>query len=137
MIKQIANKTFSITLALLVLFSTVSLTIEKHFCGDVLVATSIFSEVEKCAMEAFEMEQAAITKKNCCKDQIDVFQGQDILTVQSFDDLDFSQQLFVTTYVYTFVNLFEGLPEQIIPHKNYSPPNLIVDIQLVNDTFLI
>ena len=43
------------TLALLVLFSTVSFTIEKHFCGDILVDVAVFTEVEKCAMEAEEI----------------------------------------------------------------------------------
>ena len=137
MINQILHKSFAITLAILVLFSTVSLTIEKHFCGDVLVDVSIFTEVEKCDMEAFEIEQAAITKKHCCKDQVDVVQGQNVLTVKTFDDLEFEQQLFLTSFVYSYTNLFEGLPEQINPHKDYSPPNLVVDIQLLNDTFLI
>ncbi|MDO6596171.1 hypothetical protein Q4512_04540 [Oceanihabitans sp. 2_MG-2023] len=137
MIKQVLHNFFSITLAFLVLFSTVSLTVEKHFCGDVLVDVSIFTEGEKCAMEAFEMKQAAITKKNCCKDQIDFVQGQKDLAIKNFDDLEFEQQLFLTSFAYIYINLFEGLPEQIIPHKDYSPPNLIVDLQLVNDTFLI
>ncbi|MFD2822062.1 hypothetical protein ACFS5M_00170 [Lacinutrix iliipiscaria] len=137
MIKLVLHKSFAVTLAFLVLFSTVSLTIEKHFCGDVLVDVSIFTEVEKCAMEAFEIEQAAITKKNCCKDQIDFVQGQKDLAIKTFDDLEFEQQLFLTSFVYSYTNLFEGLPEQIIPHKDYSPPNLVVDIQLLNDTFLI
>ena len=131
------HKSFSVTLALLVLFSTVSFTIEKHFCGDVLVDVSIFTEVEKCAMEAFEMEQAAITKKSCCKDQIDVVQGQDELSVKTFDDLDFGQQQFLATFTYTYLNLFEGLPEQIIPHRNYSPPLLVADIQVLDQVFII
>lgn len=121
----------------MVLFSTVSLTVEKHFCGDVLVDVSIFSEGEKCGMTALEMDQAANTKKSCCKDQVEVVQGQDVLTFDAFDDLNFEQQLFLTSFVFSYINLFEGLPEQIIPHKDYNPPKLIEDIQLVNNTFLI
>ena len=136
-IKQVLHKSFSITLAFLVLFSTVSLTVEKHFCGGVLVDVAIFTEGEKCAMEASEMEQTGITKKSCCKDQVDVIQGQDTLKVNTFDDLEFEQQVFLTSFAYSYINLFEGVPEQIIPYKDYSPPNIIVDIQLVNDTFLI
>ena len=120
-------------LALLVLFSTVSFTVEKHFCGDVLVDVSVFTDVEKCAMEAMEMKQ----KKSCCKDEVDVVKGQDELKFNSFEDLDFEQQQFLTAYAYSCINLFEGLSKQIIPHKDYSPPNLIQDIQVLDEVFLI
>ena len=69
-------------LALMVLFSTVSFTVEKHFCGDVLVDVSVFTDVEKCAMEAMEMKQ----KKSCCKDEVDVLKGQDELKFNSFEE---------------------------------------------------
>nr|WP_233192453.1 hypothetical protein [Gaetbulibacter sp. 4G1] len=120
-------------LTLLVLFSTVSFTIEKHYCGDVLVDVSVFVEAEKCEMEALEILQ----KKTCCKDEINVIQGQDELKFSSFDDLEFEQQQFLASFIYSYVNLFEGLSQQIVPHKNYSPPNLVRDIQVLNDTFLI
>ncbi len=133
MIKLFLHKTFSVLLTLLVLFSTVSFTIEKHYCGDVLVDVSVFVEAEKCEMEALEILQ----KKTCCKDEINVIQGQDELKFSSFDDLEFEQQLFLASFIYSYVNLFKGLSQQIVPHKNYSPPNLVRDIQVLNDTFLI
>lgn len=137
-IKQVLHKSFSITLAILVLFSTVSLTVEKHFCGDNLIDVALFSNAKTCGME---MEKTTVEtskkKKPCCTDEIEVVQGQDVLKFSSFEDLDFEQQLFLASFVYSYTNLFEGLPEQIIPHKDYSPPNIIVDLQLVNDTFLI
>ena len=124
---------FSSILAILVLFSIVSFTIEKHYCGDVLVDVSVFTEAEKCGMEALEILQ----KKTCCKDEINVVLGQDELKFSSFEDLDFTQQQFVTTFIYTYVNLFEGLSQQIIPHKDYSPPNLVTDIQVLDQVFTI
>ncbi|MEN3324911.1 hypothetical protein VP395_14320 [Mariniflexile soesokkakense] len=124
-------------LALLVLFSTVSFTIEKHFCGDVLIDVAVFTEAQKCVMEAFEKEQEAITKKTCCKDEVKLVKGQDELKVSTFDDLTLLQQLFITTFTYTFINLFEGLETHIIPHKDYSPPNLVVDIQVLDQVFII
>ena len=131
------HKSFSVLMAILVLFSTVSFTVEKHFCGDVLVDVSVFTEAEKCAMEEFEKELEAITKKSCCKDTVDVFEGQDELLVKSFDDFDFEQQVFVASYFYSYINLFEGLPGQVIPHKDYSPPNLVPDLSIAHQVFLI
>ena len=133
MIKQLAHKSFSFLLAILVLFSTVSFTIEKHYCGDVLVDVSVFAEAEKCAMESMEMLQ----KKTCCKDEVDVILGQDELKFSSFEDLDISHQLFVATFTISYINLFESLPKQTIPHKDYFPPNLVTDIQVLNQVFII
>ncbi|WP_052143722.1 HYC_CC_PP family protein [Wocania ichthyoenteri] len=133
MIKQFLHKSFSTLLAFLVLFSTVSFTIEKHFCGDVLVDVSMFTEAEKCEMEALEIQQ----KKTCCKDELQVVQGQDELKFSSFDDLEFEQQQFLASFAYSYTNLFKTLEKEIIPHKDYSPPNLVTDIQVLNDTFLI
>jgi len=132
-IKTILYKVFSISLALLVLFSTVSFTIEKHFCGDVLVDIAMFSEAETCGMEAMEMLQ----KKSCCKDEVDVVKGQDELKLSSFEDLDLEQQQLLSAFIVTYVNRFEPLSQHSVPHKNYSPPNLVADIQLLDQVFII
>jgi len=115
-----------------VLCSTVSFTVEKHFCGDKLIDVAVFTELDKCAMDVEE-----ISKKQCCKDKIDVVKGQDELIVKTFDDLDFERQLFVASFVYSRVNLFVGLSQQIIPDKNYSPPNLVPDKRILEQVFLI
>ena len=128
---------FSLSMSLLVLFSTVSFTVEKHYCGDALIDISVFSEVERCASEAYEIELEKITKKSCCKDVVDLVEGQDELQKTSFDDLDLDQQLFLDIYFQSYKNLFEGLPQHLIPHKNYSPPNLVFDIQVLDQVFLI
>lgn len=124
-------------MALLVFFSTLSFTIEKHYCGNTLVDISVFTEVRKCAMEDLEKELEALTKRSCCKDTVDFVQGQDELNVKSLEDMTYDQQIFALSFVYTYINLFEGLPQQIVPHKDYSPPNLIIDLQVVDQVFLI
>ena len=120
-------------MALLVLFSTVSFTIGKHFCGDVLVDVSMFVEAEKCAMESLEI----IHKKTCCKDEIAIVKGQDELKVSAFEDLDFEQQQVITVFTYLYSNIFKSLPKKTILHKDYSPPNLVSDIQVLDQVFII
>ena len=137
MIKQWVYKISSFSLALLVLVSTVSFTIEKHFCGNVLVDVAVFTEAQDCSGMISNDSKATFKKKSCCKDEVSIMKGQDELKVQSFDDIRFNQQLFLTTYVYSYVNLFEGLPQLVIPHKDYSPPNLVRDIQAIDQVFLI
>ncbi|RXJ50782.1 hypothetical protein ESZ48_06990 [Gelidibacter gilvus] len=123
-------------MAFLVLLSTISFTMEKHYCGDTLIDVAIFSKVDSCC----DMDATAITaveKKSCCKEEIAVVKGQDNLKKATFDDLSFDQQVFLTTLYYSYLNLFEGLPEQVIPHKGYSPPNLVTDIQVLDQVFII
>ncbi|WP_346880841.1 hypothetical protein [uncultured Algibacter sp.] len=115
------------------MFSTISFTVEKHFCGDVLVDVSLFSEAKKCCIETIE----TITKKPCCKDEIDVVKGQDELKMSLLEDIDFQHQFIVISFAQVYVNLFVGEPKQNIHHKDYSPPNLVTDIQVLDQVFLI
>ncbi len=82
----------------------------------------------ECAVVDMEMD--------CCSNVEIVIEGRDDLKI-SFDQLTFDQQLFVASFVYTYINLFERFDENIIPFKDYSPPPLIRDIQILDQTFLI
>ena len=130
-----AHKVFSVALSFLVLFSTLSFTVEKHYCGDNLVDVSVFSEAKKCGMEI--STDTETIQKSCCKDEVDVVKGQDDLKLNTNTDLLPVQVLFLQSFVYGFNTLFESLPKQIIPHKDYSPPNLVADIQVLDQVFII
>ncbi|WP_179321208.1 HYC_CC_PP family protein [Winogradskyella helgolandensis] len=131
------HKVFSIGLSLLILFSTLSLTIEKHFCGDTLIDVAIFSKTEKCADDLAQVEEASITKMSCCKDEVDVIEGLSETTLNSFEDLDVIHQQVLIAYSYSYINLFEGLPNLVIPHKDYLPPTVVKDIHLLDEVYLI
>lgn len=73
-----------------VIFSTLSFSVEKHFCGSYLVDSAIFSKVKNCGMK---INSETAMKKNCCKDKVEIIKGQDDLKIPVFDDLFFSQQL--------------------------------------------
>ncbi len=117
-------------MAFLVLFSTLSFTVEKHYCGGHLVDAAVFTKVKKCT-DASEMP------KPCCKDDVEVIKGQDQLKINSLDDLDFNTQIDFTAFVYSYFIYFESLPKQIIPHQYYSPPNLVTDLQMLHDVYII
>lgn len=137
MVKTFLHKICSSILALLVLVSTVSFTVEKHYCGDTLVDVALFSHVKKCGMETGENGIYETMKKHCCKDEISLVKGQDKLKITTFEDLKLHHQLFITSLVYSFVNRLDNLPKNIVPHKDYSPPNLAADIQLLDEVFII
>ena len=136
--KVLFKNTTSLFLAFLVLFSTMSFTIEMHYCGGALVDTAIFKQAKTCGME---MHQSNISsenvtlKKECCKNDYIVKEGQNELQT-SINLLSFDQQLFVTSFIYSYLNLFE-VKEKITPFRYFSPPLFDKDIQVLYQTFLI
>ena len=130
--KQLISKSTSLVMAFLVLFSTMSFTVEKHFCGDFLVDLAVFSEAQKCGME----HAPGMEETGGCKDTKTSVQGQKDLKM-SFLDLDLHQQVFLSSFTYSYTELFAELPEQVIPFADYSPPLLVYDIHLLDETFLI
>ncbi|WP_108173081.1 HYC_CC_PP family protein [Christiangramia gaetbulicola] len=129
--KKAFQHILSLTMAFLVMLSTMSFTVDKHFCGSHLVDKAVFSKAKTCGMQ---MNAAA--ESHCCTNEKVSVEGQDELKI-SFDSFDFHQQLFITTFTYTYFELFESLPKQVIPFKDYSPPLLVTDIQLEDQVFLI
>ena len=75
--KKLVFKIASISLAFLVLFSTLSFTVEKHYCGDFLVDVAYVGHADGCGMEMDARSKT--TKKSCCKDELHKIEGQDEL----------------------------------------------------------
>ena len=125
-------------MAFVVLFSTMSFTVNMHYCGGTLVETAVFNKAEGCGME---MEKTStdgceITKKNCCDDKQLMVDGQDELQLQA-DNISFEQQAFIASFVYTYINLFEGLNKNVSSFEEYKPPLVIKQIFKLDETYLI
>ncbi|WP_440344592.1 HYC_CC_PP family protein [Leeuwenhoekiella palythoae] len=137
--KKVFYKILSVLMAFVVMLTTMSFTVDMHYCGDSLVDFSFFTKAESCGMEKAQpvkCENPAMSKKSCCSDQKIVKEGSDDLKT-SFTKLTFEQQTFVATFFYTYINLFEGLDENIVPFKDYSPPFIERDVQILYETYLI
>lgn len=136
--KQIFHKISSFLMAIVVLFSTMSFTIDMHYCGDSLVETAIFHKAKGCGMEMEKpsTDGCSIKVKDCCSDEQLIVDGQDELKI-TFDKLTFDQQVFVASFVYTYINLFEGLEENVTSYRDYVPPLVIRQIYKLDETYLI
>ena len=121
-----------------VLFSTMSFTVNMHYCGDTLVETAVFHKAEGCGMEMDKpsTDGCAITKKNCCNDEQSVVDGQDELQIQ-VDSITLEQQVFIASFVYTYINLFEGLDNNVTSYEAYKPPLVIRQLYKIDETYLI
>lgn len=124
----------AITMAFLVLFSTLSFTVDMHYCGGSLVDLAILKKAEGCGMSMVFSDTMA--EMHCCTDVELVQQGQDDLQT-TFESLSFEQQLFVAAFTYSHMLLWEEITEDPILFKEYSPPLLTQDVQLLYQTFLI
>ncbi|SHJ08663.1 HYC_CC_PP family protein [Aquimarina spongiae] len=137
--KSFIQKISAVTLALVVLCSTMSFTVNMHYCGKTLVDVSLYKEAKTCEMDMMatsKHETSLMKKMGCCTDKKLQVEGQDELKT-SFDTFTLDQQLFIIAYLESYLDLFEGLEEHIIPFKEYPPPFLVKDLQLLNETFLI
>lgn len=136
---SIFHKIVSVFMAILVMFTTMSFTIDMHYCGETLVDYSLTQSAHSCGMD---MEvptsdcEIQVLEDSCCTDKQVLIEGQDELK-HSFDTLSLEQQNFVASFFYSYINLFEDLDSNIIPFRDYNPPFLIRDIQKLHETYLI
>ena len=128
----------SLAMTFVVLFSTMSFTVNMHYCGDTLVESAIFQKAKGCGMEMEKpsTEECSITKKNCCDDKQLAIEGQDELQLQ-VDKITFEQQVFIASLVYTYSNLFEGLDNNVSSFEEYKPPLVIRQLYKIDETYLI
>lgn len=136
--KMLAHKFISVVMAVVVLLSTMSFSVDMHYCGDMLVDFSIMEQVKTCGMEKVktDCENTTVAEKSCCTDaQLNV-EGAESTKV-SFDQLSFDQQVFVATFTYSYINLFQGIDSNKFSYKDYSPPFVKQNVQVLHQTFLI
>ena len=128
----------SLAMTFVVLLSTMSFTVNMHYCGDTLVESAIFQKAKGCGMEMEKpsTEECSITKKNCCDDKQLAIEGQDELQLQ-VDKITFEQQVFIASFVYTYINLFEGLDSNVSTYEEYKPPLVIRQLYKIDETYLI
>ena len=128
----------SLAMTFVVLCSTMSFTVNMHYCGDTLVESAIFQKAKGCGMEMEKpsTEECSITKKNCCDDKQLAIEGQDELQLQ-VDKITFEQQVFIASFVYTYINLFEGLDSNVSTYEEYKPPLVIRQLYKIDETYLI
>lgn len=136
--KPFLLKIASVFLAFSVLFSTFSFTVEKHFCGEFLVDVSYFGEAKGCGMDMDKVSKVVSKKKkNCCKDEVSQIEGQDELQKSSSEELSFDKQKIILALAISYHAIFEETKLQKEFYKEFPPPDLHRDYQVLYQSFLI
>ena len=133
------HKLFSLLLAILILVSTSSFTVEKHFCKGFLIDYSIFTTLKKCndAPCSDNTKEEDTEDPECCNDVVDIVEGQDVVTTRDLNDLDYHQQVFLFAFTVSFNELFNYTSVPKVRYKDYHSPFLITDKLVDHQTFLI
>lgn len=129
----------AISLSALVLLSTLSFSVDLHYCGKKLVAIALNNKAQGCGMEMPSDKTYSSGDqigKPCCEDIMLAYGGQEDLQ-QSGHEISF-EKIFATDVVgfFNFVPRFEFI-NRTFHFREYSPPLLIRDIPVFNQTFLI
>ncbi|CAM1339353.1 HYC_CC_PP family protein [Tenacibaculum aestuarii] len=135
--KKFVSKIIATLLALVVLLSTFSFNVEKHFCGDSLVAISYVGNVASCDDVEEDSCESKTIEPSCCKDDVEFLKGQTQIQKSLVEKVTFTKVITaVTSYTY-YKQLFSDLKRQLVPHKFYIPPKLFFDIQVLHEVFII
>lgn len=135
--KKLVTKILATFLSLIVLMSSMSFTIDKHFCGETLVDISYFGKAEDCGMKMnISSEMRSMKKKKCCKNvtefiEFDAFDQEKVQTI-STHDIEF-----LVFHIYSYLNLYQDLKLDKEFYKDFSPPDIPKNIQVLHETFLI
>ena len=137
---QFLHKILAFILALVVLFSTFSFTVEKHVCMGEVTDISYFTEVDTCGMiedncMLNDEKHTSFEKENCCDNIVDLIPGNQN-EQQALQNLKINQVQFVLIFNYAYVGLFKE-KEQPIAFNFYPPPIVDKNIQALYQTFLI
>ncbi|CAM1370567.1 conserved hypothetical protein [Tenacibaculum litoreum] len=135
--KKFVSKIIATLLALVVLLSTFSFNVEKHFCGDSLVAISYVGNVASCDDVEEDSCESKTIEPSCCKDDVEFLKGQTQIQKSPVEKVIFTKVITaVTSYTY-YKQLFSGIERRLVPHKFYIPPKLFFDIQVLHEVFII
>nr|WP_235004610.1 hypothetical protein [Aequorivita antarctica] len=112
-----------------------------HFCCNELVDIAFFGKTESCKDIVHKKDNTSkqcttLQEKDCCSNQTIVKEGDDTFKKSNII-LENENLVFINTFFYTYINLFEGLEENVISFQTYRPPLLSTDIIILNETFLI
>ena len=102
---------------------------------------AILGKAQSCEYKVQKKENPSkkctmFQEKDCCSSMSYLKKGDDIIK-KTNNELQAEDTLFLNTFFYTNIDLFEGLDKNVVPFKHYKPPLLFKDMQIINKTFLI
>ena len=129
------HKVFSILLAVLILLSAFSFSVDTRLCSTVLSASVSSTKVKSCCSSSFE-KVSKVVQDSCCQNKLIYVDGLNQFDGVSVSLESPSLEIFevVTNNSVNFVNYHAS---NSFSYPNYIPPNLVMEPQIEYQTFLI
>ncbi|MEX1383075.1 hypothetical protein [Lutibacter sp.] len=135
--KGLFRKIAAVLMVTILLLSTTSFSIYKHFCGDNLVAIST-EKVDNCcdSKTTLKSNNLNFSKKDCCKNET-ALKNIQLFDTTSSKKIAKSQTLFLASFYFSFIEKLITVDTTIKFYKDFSPPTLVSNKQVLFQTFLI
>lgn len=137
--KNVVRKIIALFMVTLLLVSTSSFSVYKHFCEDNLVEVSRYTQTDECCDVEIKHKKAStlnFSVKDCCKSETEIspqltFENTEPLTLNK------NQLVFITSFYATFIRKIELFPTKKTDYNYFSPPLITCNKQIQFQTFLI
>lgn len=125
-------------MVLIMLGSTTSWTVEKHYCMGHLVDIAWFVDAEDCGMNMVlaESDIEMPDEMSCCANEIIHLDGQDEVKL-NFNPIDLHEQTPYLLITYVWVTFYQDYPVKKPIQHIHPPPILVKDILLLDEVLLI
>lgn len=127
-------------MAIVVLASTMSFTMNMHYCGGNLVETSFYNSTKGCGMEMEidtpPQQKCSTLSSDCCQDKELIYPGQDQLQLSFDQGLIVPINLNTSVYYFSFLE-FEDIEKEKLLYEEYKPPLVVRRIYKIDETYLI
>ena len=148
---SITYRIFSITMALLMLFSSAGFVLDMHYCQGQLKTTSFFGKAKSChevgegmkncphhkkMMAEQKSESNSLSEKGCCSSKTIYLQSDQDQQLQHNNVIETSIQLqhFVIAFTEVFLKSHDSETDNPT-YAHYKPPLIPRDIYVLLETF--
>ena len=135
--REVFRKITAVLMVTIILLSTTSFSIYKHFCGDNLVAITT-EKVDSCCDSKITIKSNKLnfSEENCCKNEA-TFKKIQLFDYTTSVKIIKSQTLFLSSFYNSFIQNLTIITTSKKNYKDFSPPKLVSNKQVLFQTFLI
>lgn len=126
-------------MAMVVMFSTMSFSINKHYCMEHLVDVSIILPAQDCGMDMNTpetQEGMQLTAVPCCADEHIAIEGQDEVKPAAEWSPE-KIQVFTSAFLISYNLLLPAETTQTPVFTTYRPPLITENLPVIYETYLI
>ena len=134
---EILRKISTTLLSFVVLFSSMSFTIDEHYCGTNLIDVSYFGDADNCNSKVtMNSSSSSVNQNNCCKDETTLLEAS-IFNKEKFINLKDVDAEVIFYKTNTYLGNFNFIATAIKCCLDLTPPDIVQDIQVLHQAFLI